>query len=49
MRNLKLEATLKTILSDWPDNLGECQFPVVDWVLSKYRLFWFFLIEKGHT
>lgn len=36
MRNLKLKATLKTILSDWPDrpNQGECQFPVVHLVLS---------------
>lgn len=36
MRNLKLKAALKTILSDCPDrpNQGECQFPVVDLVLS---------------
>lgn len=48
MRNLKLKATLKTILSDWPDkpNQGGCQFLAVDLVLSKY---WFvcFFNRKG--
>lgn len=50
MRNLKLKATLKTILSDWPDkpNQGECQFLAVDLVLSlNIGLFVFFFNRKG--
>lgn len=49
MRNLKLKATLKTILSDWPDkpNQGGCQFLAVDLVLS-LNTGLFFLIGKGH-
>lgn len=48
MRNFKLKATLKTVLSDWSDkpNQGKCQFLVVDLVFFINTVV-FYLIGKG--